>query len=523
MDNVINDWLKGYLIGPMEEVVEGDGGRGWRRGIREEFEKRVDSNNNSVYIFDPTLEEQNKTGMESEDLHKKIKGWLASGNNDLVAEHGSLVWKGKTYLEKTEEGQAKLIHIMGDVDYVKNSNFLIARMEPGDKPCIAKNTKVLMADWTQKNIQDIKVGNKILGFKKLKGKTIMVKTEVYCSQKTGNKKCVKIEDDKANKIYATPDHKFLTRNKKHGSIYTEVGSINNAFSIRQQIITRTFLKGWLTGYLQNDGCFTESWRSHQVIIATNKFNEITIVKKLLKHFNFHSTITHRISKENGNKIYLLNVCRKKDYFELKDWKDNQPPSFDFKRGWIAGAIDADGYYDNWTIKYTQSKVHIKNRKIFKKYCKDLNIKYSVQFRKRKMKIFNRKINNSGEYTFAIAKSYAFFIPTQLPYKRKNYKLYLQGLSSKITITNSSKKEVYDLTTGTGNFIANGFIVHNCGTFMECGIALEHNIPIYVIQTMARTNYSASFVMAVLTGGGDFFDNPTQLFEFLDNKYNLKLK
>ena len=135
MDNIINDWLKTYLIGPMEEVAEGDGGRGWRRKIREEFEKRVDTNDNGIYVFDPTLEEQNKTGMESETLHKKIKGWLASGNNDLVAEHGNLIWKGKTYLEKTEEGQARLIHIMGDVDYVKNSNFLIARMEPKDKPC----------------------------------------------------------------------------------------------------------------------------------------------------------------------------------------------------------------------------------------------------------------------------------------------------------------------------------------------------------------------------------------------------
>jgi len=134
-NNIINNWIKTYLIGPMEEVAEGDGGRNWRKELREELAKRVDENGNSVYIFDPTIEEQNKIGMESEIFHKKVKGWLASGHNDKVAEYGGLIWKGKTYLEKTDEGKAKLIHIMGDIDYVVNSNFLIARMNKGDAPC----------------------------------------------------------------------------------------------------------------------------------------------------------------------------------------------------------------------------------------------------------------------------------------------------------------------------------------------------------------------------------------------------
>ena len=133
--NIINDWLKTYLVGPMEDTKAKDGGRGWRIPIKEKLEKRVDSNGNGIYVFDPTIEEQSKVGMESEELHKKVQGWLASGNNEKIAEYGGLIWKGKTYLEKTDSGQARLIHIMGDVDYVTNSRFLIAKMEPGDKPC----------------------------------------------------------------------------------------------------------------------------------------------------------------------------------------------------------------------------------------------------------------------------------------------------------------------------------------------------------------------------------------------------
>ena len=134
-ENIINEWLKTYLIGPMEDVEKKDGGRGWRTSITKKLNKLRDVKDNSVYIFDPTLEEQNKTGMEAETLHMKIKGWLAGGNNDLVEEYAGLIWKGKTHLERTEEGQARLIKVLGDVDYVVNSHFLIARMEKGDSPC----------------------------------------------------------------------------------------------------------------------------------------------------------------------------------------------------------------------------------------------------------------------------------------------------------------------------------------------------------------------------------------------------
>ncbi len=132
---IINDWLKTYLIGPMEEVAENDGGRNWRKDLSIELNKRIDNNNNPIYIFDPTLEEQNKINMESEIFHKKVKGWLSCGKNDEVKKYANLIWKGKTYLEKDGEGKARLVKVLGDIDYVVNSDFLIARMNKGDSPC----------------------------------------------------------------------------------------------------------------------------------------------------------------------------------------------------------------------------------------------------------------------------------------------------------------------------------------------------------------------------------------------------
>lgn len=136
MENkIINNWLKFYMIGPMEVVAKGDGGRDWRNQLKDEIKKRIDENDNPLYAFDPCEEEQNKIGMESEIFHKKVKGWLASGNNDKVKEYSTLIWKGKTYLEMDGDGKARLVKILGDIDYVTNSDFLIARMEKGDSPC----------------------------------------------------------------------------------------------------------------------------------------------------------------------------------------------------------------------------------------------------------------------------------------------------------------------------------------------------------------------------------------------------
>lgn len=136
MEKIVNTYLKTYLIGPMEKTKANDSGRGWRDKIRPDLDALLDANGNPIYVFDPTREESNKVGMEPKAFHKKIVGWIGSGNNDKVAEGTNLIWHGKSYLEPDPTtGGEKLIHIFGDIDYVRNSNFLIMRMEEGDAPC----------------------------------------------------------------------------------------------------------------------------------------------------------------------------------------------------------------------------------------------------------------------------------------------------------------------------------------------------------------------------------------------------
>jgi hypothetical protein len=135
MEKIINQYIKTYLVGPMEKVAAGDSGTGWRNKIKPMLEALIDKNENPIYVFNPCASESNKTGYEPGPFHIKLRGWIASGNNDLVAEYTDLIWRGKHSIETDEKGEAHLISVLGDCDYVLNSDFLILRMEEHDSGC----------------------------------------------------------------------------------------------------------------------------------------------------------------------------------------------------------------------------------------------------------------------------------------------------------------------------------------------------------------------------------------------------
>lgn len=122
---IVNNKFKTYLIGSMEAPSKEDGGVGWRQQMTPELNKR------GVYCFDPTREEIKKVGCSSAELVKKIKGWKRGGSWHHFIDAMSKIWKGVSYLTEGEEAQA--VHILGDVDYVEHSDFLIWNYDEGDR------------------------------------------------------------------------------------------------------------------------------------------------------------------------------------------------------------------------------------------------------------------------------------------------------------------------------------------------------------------------------------------------------
>ena len=63
----------------------------------------------------------------------------------------------------------------------------------------------------------------------------------------------------------------------------------------------------------------------------------------------------------------------------------------------------------------------------------------------------------------------------------------------------------------------------CGSYAECGIAMEHNKPIYLITDMPKKELPKSLLQMVLITEGEVFENKSQYLDFIDGKYKLKRK
>lgn len=126
--SVENCLLKTYLIGSMESPGKGDSGIGWRRELAKHLADR------GIYSFDPTKEEAQKVGMEPKVLMEKLQGWQLSGNWPFFVDNMRKIWRGATRIqEHPETKEPQLSHLLGDVDYVEHSDFLIWTLHEGDK------------------------------------------------------------------------------------------------------------------------------------------------------------------------------------------------------------------------------------------------------------------------------------------------------------------------------------------------------------------------------------------------------
>jgi len=126
---IVNNLFKCYMIGSMENPAKDDGGVGWRQTLTPELNKR------GIYAFDPTREEVKKVGMPTEELMEKLTGWQLSGNWELFIKYMRKIWRGVSYIQEDPETQEpQEIRVMGDVDYVEHSDFLIWNHEEGDRP-----------------------------------------------------------------------------------------------------------------------------------------------------------------------------------------------------------------------------------------------------------------------------------------------------------------------------------------------------------------------------------------------------
>lgn len=126
IEDIQEDYLyTTYLIGAMEKPSEKDDGSSKREEVEKELLLR------DVYPINPVKLESGKTGMTTEELKEKMTGWVAGGSWDIFTEKAQEIWLGTNGLGEN----GSLLHVMGDIDYVKISDWITFLFKKGDICC----------------------------------------------------------------------------------------------------------------------------------------------------------------------------------------------------------------------------------------------------------------------------------------------------------------------------------------------------------------------------------------------------
>jgi len=114
-----------YLIGAMEAPAEGDDGSSKRETLEKELKSRL------VYPINPVQLEKYKINISTDKAKQQMNQLIKENKVSEFKDFSRLIWKGKYLIDK----KYGLIHIPGDFDYVKMSDWVTFAYNKNDKCC----------------------------------------------------------------------------------------------------------------------------------------------------------------------------------------------------------------------------------------------------------------------------------------------------------------------------------------------------------------------------------------------------
>jgi len=342
---------------------------------------------------------------------------------------------------------------------------------------------VLMSDFTWKNIEDIEVGEEVVGVLfPSNGKHLrLVKTKV---QGVFSREDVvyRVTTDKGV-LRITENHPVLDRFKHWRAINPDTAEVK-AYKLRvsdtiktvgkldiEIKVSKDYMKGYVFGILKGDGTNVDkvyyyNAREHEYLLKAGYKNVVKRRANFIRFWQKDKEIINRIEcylnslgitkgywrrdSSDGHKLVVVGE-RELDFLRnLKFTKSN-----DFLAGFLAGMFDAEGSVTPPPV----IRISNFNSEILSMIGEALEW-FNFQFTLEKTKGKTKGIRVLG----GINESIRFFSITKpvLKYKiEKLYEITPRGYATVIDIKKEEKMKVYNIQTGTENYIANGFLVHNC--------------------------------------------------------------
>ncbi|MET8365364.1 intein-containing Rv2578c family radical SAM protein [Micromonospora sp. NPDC005194] len=341
--------------------------------------------------------------------------------------------------------------------------------------CVSGDTPILMADGRTKPISELESGDRIYGTERRGAYRRYVVTTVLDKWSTV-KPAYRVTLEDGTTLVASGDHRFLTeRGWKHitggmfGAGQRPYLTTNNrligtgAFETTPKA-SHDYRRGYLCGMVRGDGTIGtyatgRSW-SHQFRLALADSEALDRTERYLKEEGVDTSRTSfgqaRPDRRPMEAIRASGKQKVDAIREIVQWPQHSTP--DWQRGFLAGIFDAEG-------SCSQGILRIAN-------CDDQVLSHTTEA----LRAFgfatvleDRRRTNRLRYVR---------LTGGLPARLRFFHLTDPAITRKRSIAGAALKcraalrvvdiqalglelPLWDITTGTGDFIANGVVSHNC--------------------------------------------------------------
>jgi DNA repair photolyase len=404
--------------------------------------------------------------------------------------------------------------------------------------CTWGATPVLMADGRTRKIEDLSVGDEIIGTVRDGSYRRYVQTEVLAHWMTIKPVwAVKLED--GTRILASGDHRFLTeRGWKHVTnnprhepdrphLTTNNSLLGTGHFADPPKHCQDYRRGYLCGLIRGDGLLKRyvypSQMHHHFRLALTDFEALRRAQRFLE--DLEVTTSERVfavAAGNHREIRAISAQSRASFdaiSELVKWPYD--PNKAWRKGFLAGIFDAEGSCgrnaalricnkDGTIIHWTQESL---DRLGFDTVVEPprpngvqvVRIRGGLKERLRFFHLTDPAITRKRTIEGVALKSDA-----------RTRVVSIEPLGMELPL--------YDITTGTGDFIADGVVSHNCfarptheyldfdaGRDFEKEIIVKVNVPEVLRAELARPSWS---------GGHVAMGTNTDPYQWVEGRYKL---
>jgi DNA repair photolyase len=346
--------------------------------------------------------------------------------------------------------------------------------------CVASETPILLADGRTRPISEIRVGDVLVGTRR-EGRNRRFVGSVVLDAWATVKPAYRITAGENTTLIASGDHRFLTNRGWKYVTGAENGPQQRPFlTLNNRLVGTTafpdppkedeeYRRGYLCGMIRGDGSIgTYTYKRqngspntvHRFRLALTDLEALARAQRYLAHFGvpttdfsfLKQTATHRPMRAIRNSTRAANDRVR----QLIQWPAE--PGDSWELGFLAGFFDAEGSCSRGVVRIANKDPEILDRaqailtkRGFDAVLEPIRLPSEV-----------RTLRVRG----GISEQLRFMLMTDPAITRKRT---ISGRALKTT-TKLGIKEIlplgieipmYDLTTTTGDFIANGVVSHNC--------------------------------------------------------------